>query len=162
MDDSAPISYMVYTSTAVTPFTDDRLFELLNACRIRNERESITGALMYRHGVFVQMLEGPAPSLEALYEKISRDPRHDEIFMVTRGTAEWRIFSEWTMHFFATEDRSEAEHEQAYRRLQGAGDVEDMLAASGRYGAGADRDELHPGLRLLLMLREILMLRQIV
>lgn len=132
------------------------MFALLKNARSANGHRDITGALLYRNGIFVQMLEGPKESVEDLRGRIYRDPRHSGILTLIRGYANERIFAEWTMHFISADERTAEENERAYRRLQGKGDLEDMVETSGRYGDGASLNELHPGLRLLLTFRQIL------
>jgi hypothetical protein len=156
MNYSEPLSYLVYTSTAKAPFNDDQLLELLRESRDRNSQRDVTGALIYKNGIFVQMLEGPTSDIEELREKIYRDPRHVGVMTLIRGAAELRIFSEWTMHFISPRERDLRESELTYRCLNGSGDIEDMLESSGQYKASAEQDGLHPGLRLLLMFRQIM------
>ncbi len=102
------------------------------------------------------MLEGPEDSVETLREKIYSDPRHGGIYTLIRGTAELRVFSDWTMHFISNNERSLREAELTYRCLSGSGDMEDMLEQSGQYKSHPDAEGLHPGLRLLLMFRQIM------
>lgn len=156
MSESSLFSYLVYTSTASTPFDDDQLVELLRKSRIENGQRAVTGALMYKNGIFVQMLEGPEDAVEILREKMYRDPRHSGIYTLTRGTAQLRVFSNWTMHFISSDERSLREAELTYRCLSGSGDIEDMLEESGQYKSHPNEDGLHPGLRLLLMFRQIM------
>ncbi len=156
MSNNGSLTYLVYTSTATDLFREEQLIDLLRASRLANERRDVTGALLYRNGIFVQMLEGPEHEVQAVREKIYRDPRHSGILTLLHGTAELRIFSEWTMHFISTDERSTAASEAAYRCLKGTGDLEDMLEASNQYRISSSNDELHPGLRLLLTFRQII------
>lgn len=156
MNENSPLSYLVYTSTASTPFDDDRLVELLRKSRTDNANRDVTGALIYKNGVFVQMLEGPENAVETLRGKIYSDPRHRGILTLIRGTAELRVFSEWTMHFISPNERNLRETELTYRCLTGSGDMEQMLEESGQYKSHPNKEDLHPGLRLLLMFRQIM------
>ena len=69
------------------------------------------GALIYKNGVFVQMIEGSEEAIEALREKIYRDPRHTGIITLIRGTAGARVFGEWTMHFITPNEHDAAARE---------------------------------------------------
>lgn len=69
---------------------------LLDARRC-NERDGITGALVCRHDVYLQLLEGPAKEVEAAYARIRRDDRHAEVQELTRRTVTTRIFADWAM-----------------------------------------------------------------
>jgi len=91
--------YVIYMSTAVKPFTDDELKELLIQSRRNNLRDNITGMLLYSRGSFVQVLEGDKEPLEALYVKILADKRHRSIFQLAYKPLEKRNFPHWSMGF---------------------------------------------------------------
>ena len=71
---------------------------LLDARRC-NARDGITGALICRDDVFLQMLEGPAEAVEATFRRIDRDDRHLDVRPLCRRTIEDadRMFPHWTM-----------------------------------------------------------------
>ncbi|MFT3939588.1 BLUF domain-containing protein [Rhodopseudomonas sp.] len=54
---------------------------------------------MFNRGLFAQVLEGPCPSVESLFEKILRDERHGDIQVLGFGAARERMFSNWSMAF---------------------------------------------------------------
>ncbi|WP_262696137.1 BLUF domain-containing protein [Kordiimonas aquimaris] len=91
------IHNIVYISAAVRPFTRDELAKLLKECRTNNEKEGITGLLMYHDQQFFQVLEGPANKLESIYKKISCDQRHRGVLTLQEGQSEQRHFSQWEM-----------------------------------------------------------------
>lgn len=150
------VYYLVYTSTATDPFADNDLFRLLSRSRVANEQTNISGALIYRNGVFVQMLEGNEQDVEQLREKIYSDPRHTGVLTLIRGYAESRVFGEWTMHFIVNDEGDAQTRDTGYRCLRGTGDVEDMVIERNSYRLPANTDELHPGLRLLLTFRQLM------
>lgn len=90
---------LVYTSSAVRPFSEDELAQLLTLSRTRNSVRDITGLLLYRGGEFVQILEGPGPDIEQLMDEIRRDPRHDDIRVLIEEPLHERRFAEWTMGY---------------------------------------------------------------
>ncbi len=148
--------YLVYTSTADKPFSDNDLFQLLKVSRDANAKRDVTGALLYKNGVFVQMLEGSEKEVESLREKIYRDPRHTGVLTLIRGTAESRVFGEWTMHFIVADERDAKARDANYRCLRGEGDIEDIVIKRDSYQLPSDASELHPGLRLLLTFRQVM------
>jgi len=78
-------------------FDDAALNGILMFARRNNPRESITGALICRHDLYLQLLEGPQAAVEARYEKIARDDRHLEVVKrVSRPVTE-RMFPNWAM-----------------------------------------------------------------
>ena len=71
---------------------------LLDARRC-NARDGITGALICRDDLFLQMLEGPADAVEAAFRRIDKDDRHLEVRPLTRRTIAdtERLFPNWSM-----------------------------------------------------------------
>jgi hypothetical protein len=78
-------------------FDEAALNGILMVSRRNNPREAITGALICRHDLYLQLLEGPQTAVEARYEKIARDDRHLEVVKrVSRPVTE-RMFPNWAM-----------------------------------------------------------------
>lgn len=73
--------------------------DILLAARKANRREGITGLLVAGNGRYLQVIEGPPPSVEALYGSIVADPRHVAVasFLI-RGIAS-RSFGAWSMAY---------------------------------------------------------------
>jgi hypothetical protein len=90
---------LIYVSAALKPFTPAELRELLGQARAKNQRLDVTGMLLYHQGSFLQMLEGPAATVNALFETIGKDKRHDKVLMLFRREVEARNFGEWSMGF---------------------------------------------------------------
>ena len=72
---------------------------ILETSLTNNVSCSITGVLGYAGGRFLQILEGPAASVAALYDRIAADPRHRDVRILSRGTVEGRTFGAWSMAF---------------------------------------------------------------
>jgi hypothetical protein len=90
---------LLYTSRATEPLGTLALFNLLNQARQNNARLDITGHLLYAKGQFTQCVEGPATSVERLWQSLLRDGRHTEIQLLARSTGEARRFADWSMAF---------------------------------------------------------------
>jgi Sensors of blue-light using FAD len=90
------LQQLIYTST---PFGYDSntLSSILIAARHFNKRDGITGALICRDDVFLQLLEGEPALVEALYGRIQRDSRHIDIATLVSVKVDARIFPEWDM-----------------------------------------------------------------
>ena len=97
---AAAIFQLGYASAATTPFDSNELFELLSKARTNNQALGVTGMLLYHEGSFIQILEGDQETVEALYAKISQDPRHSNALLLFRRTVEERSFGDWTMGFY--------------------------------------------------------------
>jgi methanogenic corrinoid protein MtbC1 len=88
---------VVYRSRAVTDLSDFDLYELVQAAQERNERDQITGLMLYDEGRFYQWLEGPPHSVAGLMQAIARDPRHTDIEILSDKTTDSRQFGDWKM-----------------------------------------------------------------
>ena len=72
------ISQLVQLIYSSQPFGYDSttLQTILNDARRCNTRDGISGALVCRHDIYVQLLEGSEEAVHAAYMRISRDDRH--------------------------------------------------------------------------------------
>ena len=91
---------MIYTSEAKTKFSPAELQELLLIARRNNDRDAITGMLLYEDGTFLQVLEGENDVVEATYQRIAADKRHHKIMLIARFEVDHRSFHDWEMGFF--------------------------------------------------------------
>ena len=87
---------LIYSSR---PFGFDAavLNSILTMARHCNMRDDITGALICREDLYLQLLEGPAEMVEGAYARISRDGRHLEVNQLVREPITERLFPQWAM-----------------------------------------------------------------
>lgn len=89
---------LVYASR---PFGFDAstLTNILFDARRCNTRDGITGALICRDDLFLQLLEGPEKAVEATFARIRADDRHIEVRQLVRQTIgdHERMFGAWAM-----------------------------------------------------------------
>jgi hypothetical protein len=78
-------------------FDDARLNSILVSARHFNARDGITGALICRADLYLQLLEGPQGAVEATFARIKRDDRHLEVRRLFRASARERLFPGWAM-----------------------------------------------------------------
>jgi hypothetical protein len=97
--ESRPLFQLVYSSVATPPFPPDELTQLLLRARQSNRLLGVTGLLLHGDGQFLQVIEGHAGAVLTLYDKISRDPRHDHIQVHAADVIAERSFGDWTMGF---------------------------------------------------------------
>lgn len=81
------------------PFGFDRamLAGILVGARRNNVRDDVTGALICRQDMYLQLIEGSEAAIDALYARILRDDRHDNIRLLLTDTVAQRMFPEWAM-----------------------------------------------------------------
>lgn len=101
-----PIHFLVYLSTATHDFNETQLVDLLAKSRANNERDEITGMLLYKDRRFMQVLEGAEKDVRATFARIERDPRHQEIVTLLEGDLPARDFPQWWMGFKAIDSET--------------------------------------------------------
>jgi hypothetical protein len=88
---------LIYLSRATQPFSVEDLLALRRISEKNNRGRDVTGCMLYSDRNFIQLLEGPAEAVDALFEKIGRDPRHTDIVVVHDRPAERRAYPSWWM-----------------------------------------------------------------
>lgn len=78
-------------------FSFSVLARILSVARIKNAQYDITGALVCRPDIYIQLLEGPVGRVETLFDSICRDDRHVEVQVLVRAKIEDRLFPGWSM-----------------------------------------------------------------
>jgi hypothetical protein len=96
---------VVYMSRAAVPFDDAALAELLREARLRNEALGVSGLLLAKDGRFMQLLEGPAFSVDDRFAVIAKDPRHSEVKSLIRKDIDRRRFDGWSMAYHSLDDQ---------------------------------------------------------
>ena len=66
---------------------------------IINKRNDITGVLIFTGTHFCQLLEGPDGAVHDRIDKIRRDPRHSDIWVVHQEAIIARRFAGWSMGY---------------------------------------------------------------
>ena len=90
------LTQLIYASQPFG-FDDAMLNGILRDARRWNVREGITGALVCRADIYLQLLEGPPPAIDAAFARIGRDDRHDDVRLLLRRTVTDRLFPAWSM-----------------------------------------------------------------
>ncbi len=87
---------LVYASK---PFGFDAaiLNGILSEARRLNPENDVTGALICRADLYLQLLEGPKDAVEATYARIARDDRHVEVEQLVTRRIDSRLFPDWAM-----------------------------------------------------------------
>lgn len=70
---------------------------ILAAARRNNPRWGITGALICRHDVYLQLIEGPSDSIAALFARILKDNRHLDVRLLLQEDMNEPLFPAWAM-----------------------------------------------------------------
>lgn len=91
-----PFLQLIYVSRPFG-FDDLTLSGILASARINNALDQITGALICREDLFMQLLEGPLDAVRGAYERIQRDDRHTDVTLKIQLETADRLFPDWAM-----------------------------------------------------------------
>ena len=89
--------YRIIYSSRPFGYDSSMLNGILMQARRANERDDITGALICREDIFLQLLEGPEDKVKDTVARIKRDDRHIEVRMHVEKHVSDRMFGEWAM-----------------------------------------------------------------
>lgn len=78
-------------------FDDAMLGGILLQARRNNARDGLTGALIARGDIYLQLLEGPADAVATTFARIRADNRHLAVSPLSQIAAKTRLFPSWTM-----------------------------------------------------------------
>lgn len=134
-----PLYEIIYLSLADHEVSADELSALKNQVSGKNQLTGISGMLIYHRREFMQLIEGEKDTVIALYEKISRDTRHQQLHLLWEGPIEERNFARWSMACVAMDSLGMAHQEQFA-----------SLLASGLHASSRDTT----GKKILLRLRD--------
>ena len=91
--------HIIYLSRAAHALDETQLQALLLQARTDNARQHVTGALLYGDGQFLQVIEGEAATLNALYARLLQDPRHTQLVKFADKAITARSFADWAMAY---------------------------------------------------------------
>lgn len=78
-------------------FDEAMLNGILAQARHCNARDGLTGALICRADIYLQLLEGPDAAIEATYTRIVVDNRHLDVHRLIHEPSPERLFPAWSM-----------------------------------------------------------------
>lgn len=102
---SAQLIRLVYASKATfKPFNsaqgvDKNVASILATARRENRKNNLVGALYYGSGCFFQCLEGSREAIDELYAKLQKDPRHNQLQILSTQPISKIGFSSWEMKY---------------------------------------------------------------
>jgi hypothetical protein len=88
---------LIYKSTYENPVTNDFLRSIEDASKKNNVELDVTGILISNRSSFMQVLEGEQKNVNAIYNKILKDPRHTDIELISYDQISQREFADWSM-----------------------------------------------------------------
>lgn len=93
------IYHLLYVSEAPDSLNYSDLLDILKVARDFNEKNQISGVLIYRDGYFIQLLEGDKVKIDQLMNNIKKDARNHSLRILIESESSERIFGDWSMAF---------------------------------------------------------------
>ncbi|ELY3729068.1 diguanylate phosphodiesterase [Cronobacter sakazakii] len=94
------LSTLIYRSRLKGDIDQASLQAIVRQAQTRNAQMQVSGILVFDGHQFLQVLEGPLHAVEALFERISQDERHDFVVELMRDYAPRRHFGNVGMALF--------------------------------------------------------------
>lgn len=95
------LTRLIYHSENISGGLEGKMMADLNAIMDtslrNNERDGITGALLFDSLWFVQILEGEREAVSSTLRRIIQDSRHDAVTIMDCAPVESRLFGNWWM-----------------------------------------------------------------
>ncbi len=88
---------LAYASRAVDTVTPAMMDSILASSRKNNPADGLTGVLCTNNYIFLQLLEGGRKEVSAAYNRIARDPRHNDVQLLHFEEISERKFAGWSM-----------------------------------------------------------------
>lgn len=100
------LKQLVYTSEAVIDTQAIVTSQFTEKIQQNNAELEVTGALIWRKQKFMQVIEGPSDSINRLFAKLLRDPRHGNLVLISERIISEREFPNWQMLTVDIKDQS--------------------------------------------------------
>ncbi len=97
------ISRSTFDSPSSHNEIDPNVARILIKSRINNRKNGLVGVLYFGDGCFFQCLEGTEEAVFNLMGKLSTDPRHKDIKIISQNKINEVTFAEWSMKYVPLE-----------------------------------------------------------
>jgi Sensors of blue-light using FAD len=90
------VTQLIYASRPFG-YDDLALAGILGIARKNNIRDGITGCLICREDLYLQLLEGDCAAVMRTFARITKDDRHTSVTKLLLGDVSIRLFPDWAM-----------------------------------------------------------------
>ena len=88
---------LIYASSKTAEWNDYELKKLIDQAAQRNKADAITGLLVFNRKFFLQCIEGRRDKVSELYARILKDPRHQQVQLLSFDEIDLREMERWNM-----------------------------------------------------------------
>lgn len=94
---------LTYLSEAVSDMSFLGLMRILESARAYNQKNGITGILLYDNQQFGQVIEGERTTVMKAWRRIQEDKRHHRVELLEIREITERSFPDWLLRFYGGE-----------------------------------------------------------
>jgi hypothetical protein len=92
------LMHLIYLSELVDR-KESVLADILESAVRHNQRNEVSGMLLYADGNFLQVIEGEPQAVQETFERIRKDPRHRNVTVLLEEPLSEQHFSQWSMGY---------------------------------------------------------------
>ena len=92
-----------YLSEAISDMSFLGLMRLLESARAFNQKNGVTGILLYDNQQFAQVIEGERTNIMKVWKRIQEDKRHHRIGLLEIKEISERSYPDWLLRFYGGE-----------------------------------------------------------
>jgi len=104
-----PVSRLIYASMSLVQGSHlDEMQRIREHAEARNQQHGLRVALLSMSGWFVEWIEGADEAVQALIQRVVRDPRHHGLKVIHRSVGRPRLFMPWSGAIVQSPERTDA------------------------------------------------------
>ncbi|TDR73266.1 BLUF domain-containing protein [Paludibacterium purpuratum] len=88
---------LIYASHTQEAISGRLIEDILSQAQVHNPTKGITGLLCYSRNTFVQVLEGGRDEVNRLFQLLAKDPRHQDVTLLSYEEIVERRYANWAM-----------------------------------------------------------------
>lgn len=112
----ASLHQFLYLSRIVGDKPFEAIAEIATQARHNNRQAGITGVLVFDGAQVCQYVEGATEAIDALIERLRRDPRHEDLLVLHHAALDGpRRFARWGLGYLLLDDGQELTRFDALR-----------------------------------------------
>ncbi|NRE88431.1 diguanylate phosphodiesterase [Klebsiella michiganensis] len=123
------LTTIIYRSHAHSSISRTSIMEMVELANAHNIKSDVTGILVFNGIHFLQLLEGPQPQVNEIYNKICSDTRHFNIVELLNDVAPFRRFGNAGMELIDIDLHS---HEDCLKAILNRGTTQHQLLYNDR------------------------------
>ncbi|HEY9268920.1 MAG TPA: BLUF domain-containing protein [Methylotenera sp.] len=99
------ISRSTFENTDAVNKIEPNVVRILAKSRTNNRRNGLVGVLYFGDGAFFQCLEGDEDTVNTLFAKIEKDPRHKDVRLISKKHVSRLSFPDWAMKYALLDEK---------------------------------------------------------